>query len=66
MCLLIRSEGCINGFLEITAAVVARPLLRLWYRPLTIQLIDDQYYLLLQHQSQHLLVDFLIVTYDME
>jgi hypothetical protein len=66
VCLLIRYEDCTNGFREIIVAVVARPLLRLWYRPLTIQLINDRYHLRLQHQSPHLLVDFLIVTYDME
>jgi len=66
VCLLIRCEDCINGFREIIVAAIARLHLRLLYRLLMIQLINDQYHLGLQHQFQHLLVDFLIVTYDME
>jgi hypothetical protein len=66
VCLLIRYEDCINGFREIIVAAIARLHPRLLYRPLTIQLIIDRYHLPLQHQFQHLLVDFLIVTYDME
>lgn len=57
MCLLIRCVGYINGFREITVAVIARLRLRLLYRLSTTQLISGRYPLRLQHRPQLLLLD---------
>jgi len=61
VCLLIRCEGSINGFREITVAAIARLHLRQSCRSLTMQLISNQYYLRLQHRPRRLLVESMIV-----